>query len=255
MSAYELDAAAFAREGYAVVRAALADERVAALRAAAVAELEARRPPFELEAEVDYPGAPDAPDAPGGDTIRRLLQAWGRQPEFRNWAGEKRLIKTLAGLLGTTQVHLPLAHHNCVMTKAPRFSSDTGWHQDIRYWRFETPELVTAWLALSDETRGAGALRVIPGSHRMVLDSGRFDAARFFRADLPANQELLDGEVQLELAPGDLLLFHAGLLHAATRNHTERTKLALVYTYHGDDNRALPGTRSAAMPAQIYRSD
>ena len=80
---------------------------------------------------------------------------------------------------------MPLAHHNCVMTKQPRFSSDTGWHQDVRYWHFERPELVNVWVALGDETPENGCLRVIPGTHAGTFRPEQFDAAKFLRADAP----------------------------------------------------------------------
>ena len=58
------------------------------------------------------------------------------------------------------------AHHNCVMTKNPGYSSETHWHQDIRYWSFQQPELVSVWTALGREHKGNGCLRVLPGSHQ-----------------------------------------------------------------------------------------
>ena len=56
---------------------------------------------------------------------------------------------------------LSQCHHNCVMTKHPGCSA-TLWHQDIRYWSFDRPELISAWFALDQEEAVNGALRVIP---------------------------------------------------------------------------------------------
>ena len=76
------------------------------------------------------------------------------------------------------------------MTKHPGFSSATLWHQDIRYWLFDQPELVSVWLALGDETEHNGGLKLIPGSHRQDLDRGHYDAAFFLRSDLPKINDL-----------------------------------------------------------------
>jgi len=140
-------------------------------------------------------------------------------------------------------------HHNCVMTKHPGFSSETLWHQDIRYWSFDRPELVSVWLALGSETADNGALWVIPGSHQLELDRGRFDAELFLRPELPENRELIDAAQVVELDAGDVLFFHCRLFHAAGMNRTSKVKLSLVGTYHDGDNAPIPGTRSALYPS------
>jgi phytanoyl-CoA hydroxylase len=131
------------------------------------------------------------------------------------------------------------------MTKSPGFSSITLWHQDIRYWSFERPELVSLWLALGDETVENGALMLIPGTHRQVFTAERVDDLRFLRPELPENKALINQARTIELAKGDMLLFHCRAFHAAGRNLTDQVKLSAVFTYHAEDNRPLPGTRSA----------
>jgi phytanoyl-CoA hydroxylase len=140
------------------------------------------------------------------------------------------------------------------MTKHPAFSSDTGWHQDIRYWSFDRPELVTVWLALGAERPENGCLRVIPGSHRIALDRSRFDEALFFRPDLAANAELIAQAVPVELEAGDVLFFHCKTLHAASRNFTPQTKYSVVFTFRAADNRPRPGSRSAQSPELLIHA-
>lgn len=237
----------FERDGYIVARQLAPPSLVAAIRARAEADLANRVEPFELEADLRYPGAPPSRDAEGGLAIRRLRRAYGRDPVFDEWLQSPALGTRLRQLLGP-RVLMPQAHHNCIMTKQPRYSSDSLWHQDIRYWRYTRRELVTAWLALGHEYERNGGLQVIPGSHKLELDRDRFDDALFFRTDLPINQPLLEQRVPLELAPGDVLFFHCRLLHAATRNYEDQTKLALVFTFRSPDDTPVPGTRSASLP-------
>jgi phytanoyl-CoA hydroxylase len=146
------------------------------------------------------------------------------------------------------RVELSQAHHNCVMTKDPRYSSVTNWHRDIRYWSFERPELVSVWLALGRERYENGCLLVLPGSHAMDFQPSQLDSAQFLRIDVEANRELLAREAAVELDPGDVLFFHCRLFHAAGHNQTAQTKFSVVHTYHAADNRPLEGTRSAAVP-------
>jgi phytanoyl-CoA hydroxylase len=241
------EVAFFEEQGYAIVRG-LADE---ALRTemlhVTLDGLGREIGPIEYEADLHYPGAPPTRDSRGGRTARRLLQAQSRHAVFTRWACHPGLTGRLRQLLGPELV-MPLAHHNCVMTKQPAFSSDTGWHQDVRYWSFARKELVSVWLALGPERVENGCLRVIPGSHRATFDRGRFDDELFFRPDLAENRELIDRSVPCELDAGDVLLFHARTLHAASRNHTDRPKFSVVFTYRPADNPPLPGTRSGSWP-------
>ncbi len=203
--------------------------------------------PAEYEAQLHYPGAPESMDAPGGHTIRRLLQAYTRDAALRDWATSPLLAQRLRQLVGP-QVQLAQAHHNCVMTKQPRYSSVTGWHQDIRYWSFERPELVSVWLALGREYPDNGCLSLIPGSHLLELSPERLDSALFLREGQSDNRTLIDACVTPLLEPGDVLFFHCRTFHAADANRTPQTKFSLVFTYHATDNRPLPGTRSASLP-------
>jgi len=203
--------------------------------------------PLEYEADVRYPGSPDSHDAPGGRTVRRLLQAYARDPLFARWATSPAVADHLHALLGPA-VELSQAHHNCVMTKDPRYGSLTSWHRDIRYWSFERPELVSTWLALGRERVENGCLLVLPGSHAIDLGPDRLDEAQFLRTDVEANAPLIAAQAPVELEPGDVLFFHSRLFHAAGRNRTGQTKYSVVFTYHAADNRPLPGSRSASLP-------
>jgi len=236
----------FDRNGYAIVRALAPAAMRERMLETARAHLAAATPPLEYEADVQYPGAPATHEAPGGRTVRRLLQAYARDPVFAQWATSPQLRVRLASLLGP-DIQLSQAHHNCIMTKDPSYGSLTNWHRDIRYWSFERPELVSVWLALGRETIENCCLLVLPGSHAMDFDAGRLDEAQFLRTDVEANRPVLATQFPVELEPGDVLFFHSRLFHSAGRNQTRETKLSVVYTYHAAANRPLPGSRSASL--------
>lgn len=244
----EVDAAAFVEDGYVVAPGLAAPAAVAAMRDAALEALDPLVGPVEFEAEVGYPGAPRR-GQPGDATPRRLLHAYARHRSFREWSTSPAVAHILRSLLGHTRALLSQSHHNCVMTKHPGYSSATLWHQDVRYWSFERPDLVSAWLALGIETPANGALKVMPGSNRLELDPRRLDDELFLRPELPANRQLIDTAVPVCLQPGDALFFSGRLFHAAGRNGTSEVKLSVVTTYHAADNHPLPGTRSARYPS------
>lgn len=240
----------FRRDGYVIARRLADPEFLEQMRGATLDGLERCVPPVEYEADLCYPGAPDSRDTPGGGTVRRLKLAHARHPVFTEWLVRPELTNRLRQLLGP-EVVMPLAHHNCIMTKQPQFSSDTGWHQDIRYWSFESPELISAWLALGSERPENGGLKLVPGSHLIQLDRSRLDEELFLRTDLPENQALIEQSVFAELEPGDVLFFHCRTFHSATRNHTTEPKYSAVFTFRPGGCRPLPGTRSASLPELI----
>jgi phytanoyl-CoA hydroxylase len=233
--------------GYVIVRGLTKRAVCGEMRAVAEQHLAQAIAPLEYETDVHYPGAPASRDAPGGRTIRRLLQAYARDPVFARWATSEPVTTRLKQLLGP-EVMLSLAHHNCVMTKQPRYSSVTNWHRDIRYWSFEHAELISVWLALGREVVTNGCLLVLPGTQSMEFRDAQLDAAKFLRTDTAENQPLLHTRAAVELEPGDVLFFHCRLFHAAGCNQSTATKLSLVFTYHAADNYPLSGTRSASLP-------
>ena len=246
--------AQFKRDGFLVIKN-LCDETTCREMQQVIADsLDPALAPVEYEADIHYPGAPASRNAPGGDTPRRLLHAFARDNVFRKWATGEAVAGHVRNLLQTGSAQASQNHHNCVMTKFPGYGSETGWHQDIRYWSFDRPDLITAWLALGSENRENGSLSVIPGSHRSSYDRGQFDAALFFRTDLKKNRALTETARVLELNAGDVLFFHCRLLHSAGRNQSDSVKLSVVFTYHAQDNRPISGTRSAEYPDISLRS-
>ncbi|HLX03159.1 MAG TPA: phytanoyl-CoA dioxygenase family protein [Trinickia sp.] len=233
--------------GFVVVPGLVAPERCDALKALAQQQLEEAAAPLEFEADLRYPGAPDSKEAPGGHTVRRLLDAYVRHALWREWSTAPE-IKGWMELYFGEEPRLSRAHHNCLMTKHPRYGSLTGWHRDARYWSFERDDLVSTWLALGPETVNNGGLWFVPGSHNTAFTSDRFDEAKFFRSDLPENQALIHTAVSPELQPGDVVFFHCNTLHSAGQNLSDDVKFSLVFTYHGASNVPLPGSRSASKP-------
>ena len=235
------------RRGTCIVPRLVPDGALKHLNEIARTQLHARAAPLELEADLRYPGAPKSRDAAGGGTVRRLLDAYARDPAFAACAVTPAVREWMESYFGE-RVLMSRAHHNCLMTKHPQYGSMTGWHRDIRYWSFQREDLVSVWFALGEETVDNGGLWLVPGSHRMTLEADRFDEAKFFRADLAANREIIRTAVSPRLAPGDALFFHCNTLHSAGKNMSEAVKFSLVFTYHGASNAPRPGTRSASKP-------
>ncbi len=176
-------------------------------------------------------------------TVRRLRQVYDREEIFRIWMTNKQIRPILKQILNDDIV-LTLAHHNSIMTKLPKESTRTYWHQDRRYWSFENDNLVSVWLSLGDEFLDNGLLEFIPGSHKMNFNSNRFDENSNFLDENNKNIKLIKNKVSTPLNKGDVVLFHCKTLHHANKNNTENAKISFVYTVRGKNNKPLLNTRS-----------
>ena len=230
----------FQRDGLLYLPRLVDEERCRLIKELAQVHLNYRVEPLEWESE--YIGIENEAYR---STVRRLRQVYDRDIVFRRWMEDPMLREALRVLLGDNPI-LVLAHHNSIMTKAPGTSTQTRWHQDIRYWNYRDDRLLSVWLALGEENAENGVLEFIPGSHRMELSRGRFDEKIYFRDDLEENRELIEKRVSFRLSPGDVVLFHAKTLHRADFNRSDRTKFSFVYTVRAADNPPIPATRSSA---------
>ena len=241
----------FVRFGYVILPNAADASEIEHLRNVTEDELSARHEPYELEADVHYPGAPASKEAEGGQTIRRLLHAYNRHDVYKAWAEKPLITEAVKGLLGSENLFISPNHHNCVMTKQPAFSSKTSWHRDTRYWHFSNKYLINSWLALGDEKAENGGMLILPGSHRWDVDVNALDEAQFLIEDHPSNTARLSLAKQVDLNAGDCLLFSAHCFHAAGANTTDMRKFSLVFTYHGENTEGLQGSRSSVLPSVL----
>lgn len=137
--------------------------------------------------------------------------------------------------------------------KEPRSDAVVSWHQDITYWGMgETDEELTAWLALSDVTVAAGAMRFIPGSHkgRIVAHTDTFSEDNL----LSRGQEIAgvneDLAVHGPLAPGEMSFHHGRVFHASGPNRSDDRRIGCAIRYVTPSVRQSASGRDYAMPVR-----
>lgn len=117
--------------------------------------------------------------------------------------------------------------------KMPGDKKYVAWHQDGIYFGLHPPNVVTAWVALTDSTPENGCLRVVPGSHGKNLihrETGAPDNA------LSRGQEIAvevdeSQAVDIVLQPGELSLHHVGIVHGSNPNTSDRPRIGLAIRY------------------------
>jgi phytanoyl-CoA hydroxylase len=230
----------FEKNGFLLLRSFVNKKRCDLIKDLAKVHLEYEVEPIETEYE--YIGI-EKPEYKS--TIRRLRQVYDRDKVFKEWMQEPAMLPILKQILKEKPV-LITAHHNSIMTKMPHSSTATEWHRDIRYWSYDSDNLVSVWLALDKENSQNGVLEFIPESHRIEFPKESFDEKSFFRDDIAINQKYIQNKTSFELEKGDVVLFHSKLLHRANANKSDKAKISFVYTVKGASVQALPNSRSAS---------
>ncbi len=127
--------------------------------------------------------------------------------------------------------------------------SFVSWHQDSTYWGLEPPEIVTAWVALSESTEANGAMRVVPGTHKLDQMAHR---DTFASHNLLSRGQEIAVEVDpaqavpLPLGPGEMSLHHVRLIHGSEPNPSPTRRIGFAIRYLPTHIRQVVGTRDSA---------
>lgn len=122
--------------------------------------------------------------------------------------------------------------------KAPGDGNTVQWHQDAFYWPLTPREhCVSAWIALYDTDAGNGCMRVIPGTHRKVLDHlGSKKETDVLANTLADNQLNLDDAVDIDLRAGEMSLHTDAVVHGSEANRsTDRPRCGVTMRISSPD--------------------
>jgi hypothetical protein len=208
--------------------AALIDEARETL-AEMVAALSDRAPDDDLDALVDALRASDRP------ALGAVYDAFRESLVFRRIVTAPALVEAAARLCGPGPLHSPFQHAVFRMDLAGDHWRGFGWHQDYPY-NVLSERFVTAWLPLTPAGPHNGSIEVAPRLSgelypveiRFKRDpSGRNLGGRdaFIAARL---QPMFDAEAEvLSLAPGDVALFGARVVHRSGFNPGPRHRYSI----------------------------
>jgi len=116
---------------------------------------------------------------------------------------------------------------------------NVGWHQDHQYWKYweDDSELFTAWVALSDVTVEAGAMKFATGSnHWGLLDQGDFfSASQEIPVKVPEGEKW--SEIPGVLSPGGVSFHHCHTYHGSGPNLSSSPRISLALHLRTDRSR------------------
>lgn len=125
-----------------------------------------------------------------------------------------------------------------------------SWHQDSTYWGLSEPDVVTAWVALSESNKSNGAMEVIPGTH--LLDQIPHKDTFAENNALTRGQEIAvevdqSKAVVVELQPGEMSLHHVRIIHGSPPNSSSNRRIGFAIRYIPTYVRQLEGDDSATL--------
>ncbi len=108
-----------------------------------------------------------------------------------------------------------------------------SWHQDATYWGLSSPEVVTAWLALTPSHHASGCMQVVPGTqHAQVPHEDRFDDANLLSRGQEVAVEVDPAKVvDVVLQPGEMSLHNVLLFHGSEPNRTAEPRIGFAIRY------------------------
>ena len=171
-----------------------------------------------------------------GGTVR--LSLWNHPGDtlYGMFARCRSIVDSAECLLGGEVYH----YHSKMIMKDAKVGGAWAWHQDYGYWYQNGvlfPHLCSAFLAVDPCTRENGCLQVIKGSQEMgriehVLTGDQAGADPERVSEILKRLEL----VYVEMEPGDVLFFHANLLHRSDQNRSENPRWSMICCYNAATN-------------------
>jgi non-heme Fe2+,alpha-ketoglutarate-dependent halogenase len=140
--------------------------------------------------------------------------------------------------------------------KEANSSAYVSWHQDSTYWGLSAPDVVTAWVALTDSNETNGAMAVIPGTHLIdqIPHKDTFsDNNLLTRGQEVAVQVDESRAVRLDLKPGEMSLHHVRLIHGSPPNLSNGRRIGFAIRYIPTSVKQLFGDDSATLVRGVDR--
>ena len=148
----------------------------------------------------------------------------------------RRVVDSCEQLLGQEVYH----YHSKMILKEPRVGGAWEWHQDYGYWYKNgclLPDMCSGLIAVDRATKENGCLQLLKGTHKMGrVEHGRFGEQTGADPERVAEAIKRFEMVYFEAEPGDVLFFHANVLHASAPNTSANPRWSLICCYNTKTN-------------------
>jgi non-heme Fe2+,alpha-ketoglutarate-dependent halogenase len=154
-----------------------------------------------------------------------LLQTW-----VAELAQHQRVLDAVEGVLGPDI----LCWGCSLFVKDPGNSQFVSWHQDSTYWGLSSPDVVTAWIALTPATHESGCMKMWPGSHlrQQMPHHDTLDEKNLLTRGQEISVKVDEAEAcWLPLEPGQLSLHNIRTVHASEPNQSSHRRIGVALRF------------------------
>ena len=135
------------------------------------------------------------------------------------------------------------------------FAKDAGdtayvsWHQDGTYWGLSSPDVVTAWVALTPSIPENGCMRVVPGTQlRQVAHEDTFAQSNLLSRGQEIAVKVDEAKVvDVVLQPGQMSLHHVLIFHGSEPNQSDVRRVGFAIRYVPTHVSQTSGIRESAL--------
>ncbi len=249
--ALEAPLALFAEQGFARLGPVMTGDALAALRARADAI---------MLGEVAYPGLFFQRDTTTGryDDLEfgkgwvgpslnyRKIEKLERDPLFLAWIQNALFARIARALVGEAVT----LYRAVLFSKAAHGGTELPWHQDGgRFWGLDRDPILQIWTALDDAPVEAGAVEVLPASHRGGLAT---PLGGVVPAALVEARGAEAGALALPARAGEAMLIHNHLWHRSGVNETAAPRRAFTVCYMSAETRCLRRKRAPRSFVRVF---
>ncbi len=164
-----------------------------------------------------------------------LYDLFQRHAEFQELAKNETLLDALEQIVGE-DIFL---YENSLVYKPKGKRNEVPWHQDFIN-RPNEPIKYIAWIALDDIKVENGAMKVIPGSHKLGFLPWHTVPGETHHTRLVMDNVDTSKAVDVELNAGDVLIFNQLLLHSSERIDSPAPRRAYRVSYQNFDQVFTP---------------
>lgn len=125
-----------------------------------------------------------------------------------------------------------------------------SWHQDSTYWGLSRPDVVSAWIAFTAANSGNGAMKVIPGTHKIdqIAHRDTFDKHNLLTRGQEVAVDVDESKaVTITLEPGEMSLHHVRLVHGSPPNMSNDRRIGFAIRYVPTSVSQIAGMDSATL--------
>lgn len=156
----------------------------------------------------------------------------------------------IAGALQDTIGPNVLLFLSGVWSKRPGTDTFVSWHQDGAYNPFDRNDGATAWIALTDSTPEKGNIKVIPGSHREVIQHvENFDDDNILSRGQTVPDVDVSKAVDMPMKAGQFSIHHELLVHGSAPNTTAERRLGISFACVPTEAKPLSGPNTGVLIA------